>query len=164
MKYFIFSVLVLAITGCSSPIIKQEPHNAIIPLGSADVGIFIPESWETIKNPANGKNIVLMAQNGSDNVVVSFEYSNKIITGEALSNGAKTGFARFSETFVDETQCFFVGHLAANTPLRNFWQKIIRTPESANFLLVSCSSEQLNAPNSQCPEILKSFKILDKKE
>ncbi len=164
MKNFLILVLALTIAGCSTPVIHDDPYNAIIPLGNAEVGIFIPESWKKLQTPDDGKNIVLMAQNGSDNVVISFEYSDELVTGEALSKGAETGFLNFTQNFVDENQCFFNGNLSTNTPTRSFWQKIIHTSESTNFLLLSCSSEQINASDSPCPEILKSFKILDKKD
>lgn len=163
MKYFLI-VLGLALTGCSSPLLVQSPYNAIIPLNGVEVGVFIPESWEKVSAPSNGQNIVLMAQNGVENVVISFEYSDAAVTGQALCKGATSGLANFNQIFVDNEQCVFSGHPASNMPLRNFWQKIVRTPASNNFLLMSCSTELLTTASSTCPSILESFKILDKTE
>ena len=70
MKHFILIALVLAVTGCTSPIKTTSKHNAIIPLGNQEVGVFIPESWKKISPPETGKNVVLMAQNGAHNVVI----------------------------------------------------------------------------------------------
>ncbi len=162
MKYFLLA-FALTFAGCTSPIIENSAHNAVIPLGNKNVGIFIPESWEKITHPSSGKNIILMARNGIENVAISFEYSDEIVMGKALCEGAAKGFSPFEQTFVDEDQCFFSGHPAPNTPLRNFWQKIVRTPETTNFLLMSCSTEQQGSSISQCPELLENFKILDKK-
>jgi len=159
-------LLVFALTffGCSSPIIENTTHNAVIPLGAEDVGLFIPESWEKVVPPSGGENIVLMARNGSENMAVSFEYSTNTVMGNALCEGAKKGFSPFEQILADETQCFFSGHPAPNTPLRYFWQKVLSTLDSNNFLLLSCSAEQNSAAKSECANILESFKILDKIE
>ncbi len=163
MKYLLLG-FALTLFGCSSSIIESSTHNAIIPLENEEIGIFIPELWEKITPPTGGENIVLMARNGAENVVVSFEYSAEKITGNALCKGAKKGFSPFEQILTDETQCFFSGHPAPNTPLRYFWQKTISTSDSNNFLLLSCSAELQGSSNSECATILESFKILDKKE
>ena len=163
MKYLLLG-FALILFGCSSPIVEKTTHNAVIPLEQEDVGIFVPQSWEKVTSPSGGENIVLMARNGSENMAVSFEYSADIVTGNALCQGAAKGFSPFEQILVDETQCFFSGHPAPNTPLRYFWQKVVSASASNNFLLLSCSAEQQSAANSECATILESFKILDKME
>jgi hypothetical protein len=163
MKYPLFLGIIFLITGCSTPtIITSDIHNAIIPLGGEEVGIFIPESWEKVPQTTGGENIILMARNGDENIVISFEQSTELVTGNSLCDGVAKGFSPFQQTFVDENNCFFSGHPAPNTPLRNFLQKIVRTPDTTNFLLASCSSEQQSNTNTTCPAILDSFKILEK--
>ncbi len=163
MKYLLL-VFALTFFGCSSPIVENTTHNAVIPLGNEDVGLFIPESWEKVVPPSGGENIVLMARSGSENIAISFEYSTDTVTGTALCEGAAKGFSPFEQILADETQCFFSGHPAPNTPLRYFWQKIITALDSNNFLLLSCSAEQHSSSPSECATILESFKILDKIE
>jgi uncharacterized protein YcfL len=161
MKYILSLGCLFFLVGCSTPTITPDSHNAVIPLGAREAGIFIPESWEKITPPTGGENIVLMARNGDENITISFEQSSERVTGNALCNGAEKGFSPFEQIFVDADNCFFSGHPAPNTPLRSFWQKIVRVPDENNFLLVSCSAEQQSAANSQCPAIIESFNILE---
>lgn len=161
MKQFLLIAFALTIVGCSSPTITPDMHNAVIPLETEEVGIFIPESWEKVAQPSSGANVILMARNGDENIVISFEQSNELVTGSSLCDGAAKGFSPFQQTFVDDDHCFFSGHLAPNTPLRNFWQKIVRTADTKNFLLASCSIEQQSTIDTTCPAILESFKILE---
>ena len=162
MKYLLSLGIAFLIIGCSTPTIIDDAHNTIISLGNKEVGLCLPESWEKITPPAEGENIVLMARNGNENLTISFEQNKKLVTGNALCNGAKKGFSPFKQIFVDEENCFFSGHPSPNTPLRKFWQKIIRLPDETNFLLASCSIEKQSNSESSCPAILESFKILDK--
>jgi hypothetical protein len=164
MKYILSLGFLLVILGCSTPTISPDSHNAVIPFGEEEVGIFIPPSWEKIRHPSGADGIILLARNGDENIAVSFEQSNELATGSSLCNGAAKGFSPFEQTFMDEENCFFSGHPSANTPLRHFWQKIVHMPNETNFLLASCSIEQQSPNNSSCPTILESFKILDKTE
>lgn len=165
MKYLLSLGIAFLVMGCSTPsIIEEDSHNAVIPLGNKDVGIFIPESWEKITHPSHADTIILMARNGEENIVISFEKDPERVTGSSLCNGAKKGFSSFEQTFVDEENCFFSGHPTLNTPLRNFWQKIVRLPNETSFLLASCSIEKRQSTDTKCPTILESFKILDKTE
>lgn len=164
MKYILSLGIAFLIVGCSTSSILPETHNAVIPLGDEEVGIFIPESWEKIPLPSNTKNIILLAQNNSENIAISFNESEEMVTGTSLCAGAEKGFSPFEQTFVDDNHCFFSGHPSPDTPIRHFWQKTIHLPEKTSFLLASCSTEKREISSSQCSNILESFKILDKKE
>lgn len=164
MKYILSLGLLLCLAGCSTPTSTSNSHNAVIPIGTAKAGVFIPESWEKITPPTEAKNIILMARKGDENITISFEQSNELVTGNSICNGAAKAFSPFEKIFVNTDNCFFSGHPSPDTPLRNFWQKIVRAPNENDFLLMSCSAEKISASNSECPSILDSFNILDKSE
>lgn len=141
----------------------ESAHNAVIPLGERDAGIFIPDSWEKLNLPNASDNVVMMARNGSENLVVSFENNASSTTGDSICDGAKHGFDPFEVVTTSDDECRFRGRVSINTPMREFWQKMVRATDSDNFLLASCSKEVSSSVISGCEEIIYSFGILDKK-
>lgn len=162
-KILVLSACVL-FTGCfSGPVISSSEYNAIIPLGQSEVGIFIPTNWEKLNLPSASENVVLLARSGSQNLALSLETNSKTTNGESLCEGAKNGFSPFELVLVTENECRFRGRVSANTPMREFWQKIVKAPKSDNFLLASCSQETRASNMRDCQSIINSFGILDKK-
>ncbi len=164
MKKILIISATLLFTGCfSGPIIESSNHNAVIPLGNEDVGIFIPADWEKLKLPGASDNVVLLASKTTQNFAISLENGAQTTTGESICNGAANGFNPFEVIAISDTECRFRGRVSTNTPMREFWQKIVKTPKSKTFLLASCSQETRFSDMGDCEDMIYSFGILDKK-
>ena len=149
--------------GCLPTPTLTTNHNAVIPLDGSDVGVFIPESWEKLKLPAGSDNVVLLARNGAQNFVMSLENGASTTDGISICDGAEKGFSPFEIILENESECRFRGKVSETTPMREFWQKIVKSPKSNTFLLASCSQEIHLGDMNDCSDIIYSFGILDKK-
>lgn len=159
------SVVAVIMAGCfSAPISLQDSnYNAVIPLGNHDVGIFIPAAWEKLSLPNASENVILLARSATQNLALSLESRATSTNGESICNGIQSGFSPFELVETTENECRFRGRVSANTPMREFLQKIVKAPDLDNFLLASCSQEIRIGDMRECEEIINSFGILDKK-
>lgn len=123
----------------------------------------IPESWTKTKNKTE-KGEIILAQKEDENLVILQRYSNSENLAKELFQQAKKNFFFFKSIKFEEKGWIFQAKPSSTTKLREFHQKIYPIKNSDIFLYASCSYEFSEEKESDCEEIINSWKILvDKK-
>lgn len=164
MKKLSLILFFFLLTGCEiTSLIKSKNITQKFKVQNTIFQYELPEDWVILEND-NEKGEIALAQKKDENLIIIQRYSDAENLPETLFKQAQNNFFFFKSVSFDKKGWVFQAKPSSTTPLREFYQKIYPIENSDIFLYASCSYEYSEEKDSDCKQIINSWKILvDKK-
>ncbi len=159
MKKILLIGFCVFLTGCfGDNYSRSKNHTEKFKIENSLFKFELTEEWETL-TPNNKKGEVILAQKNDENLVITHQNNYEKNITDIIIKSLEKNFFSFKLINKNKNNWQFKGKLTAKSPLRKFYQKIIQIPDSNHFLYASCSNEIFEDRESECVDILKSFKL-----